>query len=304
MSDQPEYVEVQNIDEMRKSALISLIVIVVCIAICQLIAYFTGEKGNFTLNYLSAYTIGVQWIVFLHASGIIFGNERTEKYYDLVGSLTFLSTLGLSLYFAKVYTPRQIILSIFVAIWSLRLGAYLFSRIHNNNGVDSRFTEIKKSHFRFLMTWTLQGVWVFLTLLPVTVVNQSSEHLPLGIYDYIGMPIWIIGFLFEVISDHQKSVFRSNPDNKDKFISEGLWSISRHPNYFGEIMLWTGIAISAFGANKRFSVFISPIFVALLLIFVSGIPMLEEKADKRFGEDESYQKYKKSTPVLVPFINF
>jgi steroid 5-alpha reductase family enzyme len=159
---------------------------------------------------------------------------------------------------------------------------------------------------RFMMAWTLQGVWVFFTMLPVLILHQASEDVNFGVFDYIGLPTWAVGFLIEVIADFQKSAFRKLADNKEKFIHTGLWAISRHPNYFGEILLWIGVALSAFGglsARPRASfVFISPVFVALLLIFVSGIPLLEQKADKKYGEDDAYVQYKKKTPVLVPFI--
>lgn len=137
-------------------------------------------------------------------------------------------------------------------------------------------------------------------------LNLYTTFEPFGVFDYIGMPTWVFGFLFEVISDQQKAAFRKVAENKMKWIASGLWSISRHPNYFGEIVLWIGVALAAFGglgAKPRAAyVFISPIFVAFLLIFVSGIPLLEQKADKKFGENPEYQTYKKETPVLVPFI--
>ena len=287
------------------------IVIAFCLVLTQSIAYFatpqkTLEQQKYVLNILALYTIVVQWIVFIHAGGF-FGNERTEKYYDLTGSLTFISTLALSLFLLNgKITTRHIILSTFVAVWSARLGLFLFTRIHNNSGIDSRFTLIKESIPRFLMAWTLQGTWVFITMLPVLILNQSTEIVNFGTYDYIGIPLWAVGFLFEVIADFQKSSFRKLIENKEKFISTGLWSISRHPNYFGEILLWIGIALSAFGglnARPRAAfVFLSPVFVALLLIFVSGIPLLEQKADKKFGENMDYKKYKAETPVLVPLI--
>jgi steroid 5-alpha reductase family enzyme len=301
---------IENMGQQGKSWVYFLI-IAVCVVITQVVAYFatpqkTIEDRKYILNILAAYTILVQWVVFLHAGGF-FGNERTEKYYDLTGSLTFLSTLALSLYLTNGrINVRQIVLSAFVAFWSARLGWFLFTRIHNNNGIDSRFTILKQSRPRFLMAWTMQGMWVFLTMLPVLMLNQTSEDVDFGVFDYIGIPMWAIGFIFEVISDYQKSAFRKIIENKERFISTGLWSISRHPNYFGEILLWIGLSLSAFGGlsarPKASFVFLSPVFVALLLIFVSGIPLLEQKADKKYGDSDDYQRYKKETPVLVPFI--
>lgn len=285
-------------------------IIAACVALTQIVAYFatpqkTLEERKYVLN-IALYCIVVQWIVFIHAGGF-FGNERTEKYYDLTGSLTFLSTLALSLFLVQgKITVRMIILSSFVAVWSIRLGWFLFSRIHNNNGVDSRFTAIKAFNPRFMMAWSLQGVWVFFTMLPVLMLHRASEDVAFNVLDYIGIPVWAVGYLFEVIADYQKSVFRNLSENREKFIHTGLWSISRHPNYFGEILLWIGVALCAFGGlgmkPKASFVFISPVFVALLLIFVSGIPLLEEKADKKYGDNDMYQHYKETTPTLVPFI--
>lgn len=286
---------------MSKVSIISVIAVLVCIAITQALSYYAADSGNFYINYLAAYIMAVQWLVFIHAGGF-FGNERTEKFYDITGSFTYLTAIILSLILSPKITPRFILLASYVIIWSVRLGWFLFSRIHNNNGVDSRFEEIKKNNFRFWMTWTLQGTWVLICLLPVLQVSQFKTDAPFSTLDFIGMPFWIFGFTFEVVADYQKSQFRKNPDNKGKFIDTGLWSISRHPNYFGEIVLWIGVTLIAFSLTRSWIIFISPVFVALLLIFISGIPMLEKSANERFAGDEKYEAYKKSTPVLIPYI--
>lgn len=287
---------------MDKSVIGPLLVVLVCILLTQGIAFLVRERNSFIQNYLAIFTIGLQWIFFLHAGGIIFGNERTEKYYDLMGTLTFVTTLIIAMISSNNLTIRLWIMAALVTCWTLRLGAFLFTRIHNNNGVDSRFTEIKVNNYRFLMTWTLQGVWAYVTLLPFLILSQKKNDVKLGVFDYVGISLWIIGFICEALADYQKSSFRSVAENKDQFINTGLWAFSRHPNYFGEILLWIGFSLIAFGGSKSYYVFISPVFIALLLIFVSGIPLLEKKADERYGDREDYQKYKKSTPVLVPFI--
>lgn len=261
----------------------------------------SGASGSQILYYLGAFIMAIQWVVFLHAGGF-FGNERTEKYYDLTGSLTYLSAIGLSLYLTPNLGIRQIILSSFVGVWAARLGYFLYTRIHNNAGIDSRFETIKKNNFKFLFAWTMQGVWVFTCLFPVLKLTQVATLAPLTSLDYAGFGLWAFGFIFEVIADYQKSKFRSNPENKNKFIDSGLWSISRHPNYFGEILLWTGISLAAYSGTKSPAVFITPAFVSLLLIYMSGIPMLEKSANEKFGSDPKFQDYKKNTPVLIPFI--
>ena len=151
---------------------------------------------------------------------------------------------------------------VLVLIWAIRLGTYLFLRIRKE-GEDRRFKEIKKSLSRFLLTWTLQGLWVSFTLAAALAAITVTNEVDFGIIGLIGLLIWIIGFGFEAIADYQKNKFRSNPGNKGKFIKSGLWSISRHPNYFGEILLWVGIAIIALPTLEgwRWLTLISPVFV-------------------------------------------
>lgn len=284
----------------------SFVIIVVCILLSQYIAYLASTStGIGIFSFLAFYTILVQWVVFIHAGGF-FGNERTERYYDLTGSITILTTIAYSLYHVDgPLNIRQIILSSFAAIWGARLGWYLYTRIINNNGIDSRFTVVKPFLLRFLMNWTLQGIWVFMSVLPVLMVNQSTEKFVVGVLDYIGMSLWIIGFSIEVIADYQKITWQKLSKNKRKFINVGLWTISRHPNYFGEILLWFGMALSSqcsVPVPRSFVAFLSPISVAFLLVFISGIRLLEKKKNNELGKDPVYQRYKMSTPVLIPFI--
>ena len=277
----------------------------------QLLAYYSAN-GNASYQFLLSLgigTIALQWLVFfVHASGLLFGNERTEKYYDLTGASTFiLSTLMSTLVLGyNSLSHRQIILTGFVLCWAGRLGSFLYDRVCKHNGIDSRFTEMKKNLGRFLVAWTLQGVWVFITALPVFALNSMPDMNPtLSRQDFVGFFLWITGFLIEVTADHQKSVWRADTANKDKFIDVGVWKWSRHPNYFGEILLWIGVFLSAsnaFNTTQKIACLSSPVFVALLLIFVSGIPLLEKASDAKFGKIGEYQTYVENTPVLIPFI--
>ncbi len=186
-------------------------------------------------------------------------------------------------------------------IWSLRLATFLFRRI-SRDGKDSRFDEIKKQPLRFLMAWTLQGLWVLLTAAAALAVITGGVREPLGAVGIVGIAIWAIGMLIEIVSDRQKSNFKTAPNNEGKFISSGLWAWSRHPNYFGEIVLWTGMAIVAIPVLQgwQLATLISPVFVTVLLTKVSGVPLLEAKADKRWGGQDDYEDYKRLTPVLIP----
>jgi len=174
------------------------------------------------------------------------------------------------------------------------------------SGEDRRFREIKKSALRFLVAWTLQGVWIFVTLIPSLLMWEKNMRLsrPTSTLAVVGWLYWAFGFLLETTADIQKSIFRANPDNKDKFISSGVWLVCRHPNYLGEIILWCGLFISASATYSRFDYFaiLCPIFDAILICFVSGVPILEANAEKKWGANQEYQNYKARTKVLIPFI--
>ena len=248
-------------------------VAVISFLLTQGVAYL-NSGSNFVLTKLAFFSIFFQWLVFIHASGLIFGNTPTEKFYDLTGAITNIIMMfsSISVIGIEKMSRRQQVLSLFVCIWAIRLGTFLFSRISKEGGVDSRFIEIKKSSFRFLSAWTIQGVWVFLTALPVYILNSEVDNVALGLGDLIGISFWIIGFLIEVIADKQKETFKKT--NHGTFINVGLWSVSRHPNYFGEILLWIGVFITcAQGFTNKFQWIgiLSPIFVCLLLIFISGM---------------------------------
>ncbi|MEL0009210.1 MAG: DUF1295 domain-containing protein [Flammeovirgaceae bacterium] len=226
---------------------------------------------------------------------------RTEHYYDLTGGITYISTILIALFFKKSYLSLDLIsllIGSMVIIWASRLSLFLFLRV-KKSGEDIRFKKIKHSFSWFLMTFMLQGMWVFMCLFPALIV-MSSYNSELNSYAVIGAVIWVFGFLFEVVADNQKSNFNKN--NKGKFMSTGLWSVSRHPNYFGEFMLWLGITIASFGYldNYNYIILLTPVFVYLLLTRVSGVNLLEEIAEKRWGNDKNYKEYKKRTPIFFP----
>ena len=134
------------------------------------------------------------------------------------------------------------------------------------------------------------------------VAITTTARKGLDVFAIVGFLVWVVGFTIEVVADSQKSRFSANPDNKGKFIQTGLWSRSRHPNYFGEIVLWIGVAVIAAPVLQgwQWIALISPVFVTFLLTRVSGVPLLEKKADKKWGGQGDYESYKKKTPVLIP----
>jgi steroid 5-alpha reductase family enzyme len=287
---------------MNEKDIKSLVVILLILIIATCLV-LTGSQGGVTVfSGIPLFALGVaitffiQWMAFIPAY-----IKKTEKFFDLTGSLTYITVIALSVLLSPEIDIRSILLMVLVMIWAIRLGAFLFRRIMKE-GEDKRFKEIKQSGSSFLMTWTIQGLWVSFTLAAALAAITVESKIEFGLIGLIGLLIWIIGFAFEVIADYQKSKFRSAPENKGKFINTGLWSKSRHPNYFGEILLWIGIAIIALPTLQgwRWLTLISPVFVTLLLTKVSGIPLLEKRADEKWGGQDGYEEYKKNTPVLIP----
>ncbi len=238
----------------------------------------------------------IQWIAFIPAYRL-----QTEKFFDLMGSISYISVIILAMLLSTSLDGRAWLLAGMVIIWAARLGTFLFRRIMVA-GEDRRFREIKPSFARFLLTWTLQGLWVTFSLAAALAVITSEYRAELGFFAILGSLIWLVGFGIEVIADWQKSKFREDPQNAGKFIQSGLWAWSRHPNYFGEIVLWIGVAIVALPVLRgwQWVTMISPIFIFLLLTRISGVPMLESRADEKWRGQADYEAYKTNTSILVP----
>jgi steroid 5-alpha reductase family enzyme len=237
----------------------------------------------------------INWLAFIPSA-----IAQTEHYYDLVGGITYITVTIVAILLSTELDLRSTIVAGMVLIWSLRLATFLFRRI-SKAGKDSRFDSIKTRPVSFLMAWTIQGLWVLLTAAAALAVITGGNREPLGVVGYLGIAMWLAGFLLEVIADQQKSKFRADPANQGRFINVGLWAWSRHPNYFGEIVIWIGMAVIALPVLQglQWATLISPVFVIFLLTKVSGIPMLEDKADERWGGQDDYEEYKRKTPVLV-----
>ena len=241
----------------------------------------------------------IQWILFIPAYLL-----QTEKFFDISGSITYISVVSYCFfnnYDSENLNIGNVIISIIIIVWALRLGSFLFIRI-KKAGEDIRFREIKKSPTRFFMTWTFQGMWV--SLCSACALAGIAKGIIINYYFYCGVAIFLIGFITEIVADTQKTKFRSNPKNKDKFINSGLWKFSRHPNYVGEILLWLGISIISLSSLEglELATLISPFFTYLLLVYVSGIRILEYNGDKKWGHLESYKIYKRNTPRLIGFL--
>jgi steroid 5-alpha reductase family enzyme len=238
----------------------------------------------------------IQWVAFIPA----FINQ-TETFYDLTGSITYITVITVAVLLSPAVDARSYLLLTIVVVWAIRLGSFLFRRIRAT-GSDRRFNDIKPSFARFLLAWTLQGLWVSFSLAAALAAITSETKAELGGFAVTGLLVWLLGFGTEVIADWQKSRFRAAPENAGKFINDGLWSWSRHPNYFGEIVLWIGVAIIAFPSLSgwQWLTLISPVFITILLTRISGVPLLEARADEKWGGQADYEDYKARTSVLIP----
>lgn len=286
-----------------RSSRTSLIAIVAALVIGALVALAGSQNGAsvggiplFVVAVAAAFVI--QILAFIPAFLL-----RTERFFDLTGSATFFVISVVLVLLTPMPDARSWILAGMVMLWAARLGSFLAMRVHNA-GSDGRFDEIKGSPLRFLQVWVIQGAWVSLTAAAawIAISTDAAARPPLGWLSIVGVVVWALGMVVEIVADAQKSAFRKDPSNRDEFIRTGLWSRSRHPNYFGEIVIWVGVFITAAPVltGWQWVAVLSPLFVILLLTRVSGIPLLEARAEKKWGDRADYIAYRDSTPVLVP----
>ena len=279
----------------------SILSILACLALGTIMA-LAGSPGSITFNGLPSFALAasigfiLHWLIFIPS--YIY---QTEHYFDLIGSISYISIVLFTFLALNNLDVRSILIGLLIMVWAVRLGSFLFIRV-KRDGKDNRFTVMKTKFWWFLFTWTIGGLWVFITMAAGLAAMTSAKVVPLGWFALIGIFLWLEGFLVEVVADHQKNRFRSKKENQGRFINEGLWSFSRHPNYYGEITLWLGIAFIAFPVLQGWQklTLISPIFVYILLTRISGITMLERRADKKWRDDPEYQRYKETTSSLIP----
>ncbi len=280
----------------------SIIGIAVAVTLSMLIA-IAGSNNSTLFDGMPIFMLCASVGFVLHWLGFIPAYLfQTEHYFDLIGSISYVATVALAFILMPSFDARGLVVATLICVWAVRLGSFLFIRV-KKAGQDRRFTQIKTKFFRFLLTWTLGGTWVFITMASGLAAMTSQSQSPIDAFLIIGAAMWALGFVIEVIADRQKTIFRKDPANADKFISSGLWSISRHPNYLGEIILWIGIAVIALPvlSGWQWVTLISPIFVSFLLLKVSGVPLLENNAESRWGDDPEFRQYKARTPSLIPY---
>ncbi|MCH1518379.1 MAG: DUF1295 domain-containing protein [Flavobacteriaceae bacterium] len=285
-----------------KNIVLRYFIILLIFALVSALAFAGTPSQSNTLLFEAASLIFLLQLVVFLPSYI----AQTEHFYDLTGGITYLSTMVYMVYRHQElfgdWDLRSLVLTGLITIWAIRLSSFLFTRV-KRVGKDGRFDRLKTSFTRFLLTWVLQGLWVFMCTYPALIALSSpsnAEFLFLG----IGTLIWAIGWAYQVLADNQKTAFNKDPKNAGKFINVGVWKQSRHPNYVGEFVLWTGITIIAVPVYEglQWAALITPLFVYLLLNKVSGVNLLEERSDEKWGDNKDYLTYKKKTPVFFPRI--
>ena len=284
---------------MKNIALRLVFILFIFLFVGGLVYAGTPILENTLLAEAALLIFGIQLLVFLPSY-----LAQTEHFYDLTGGITYLSTMGYMAFRHQAifgtWDLRSLVLTALIGLWAIRLSSFLFTRV-KRVGKDGRFDSLKKSFTQFLLTWMLQGLWVFMCTYPalIALASPSKEE---NIFLIGGATVWLVGWLYEVIADQQKTAFNKDPKNAGQFINTGVWKQSRHPNYVGELVLWTGITIIAVPVyqDSQWLALITPVFVYWLLNKVSGVNLLEERADKKWGESPAYQAYKKETPVFFP----
>lgn len=247
------------------------------------------------LLLLLGVALGINLAMFLVAYKL-----QTDKLTDISYAVTFI-VLALTALFLGEPDAAKVIGAVMVCTWAVRLGSFLLYRV-SKVGKDSRFDEIRGNFKKFLWFWVSQGFSVWVILIPILLL-AGSKHTAFSALSILGLLIWAGGLALEAVADLQKFWFTSDPKNKGKWIDEGVWSTSRHPNYFGEISVWVGVYLFAVSSLETWQVVVaiaSPLFITSLLLFVSGIPKLEKSADERWGGKAAYREYKRRTSLLVP----
>lgn len=262
-----------------------------------------GSQGSIAFGTWPLFAVcgaigfALHWIIFIPSYWF-----QTEHYFDLTGSLSYILTVVAAVLLNPSWDIRDAIIALMIVIWAGRLGSFLFFRI-KKDGQDSRFVVMKTKFVWFLMTWTIGGLWVLVTMAAGLAALTSNTTAEIGLLGYIGILMWLFGFTVEVVADRQKTAFKQNSNNQGRFISTGIWSWSQHPNYFGEITLWLGLTLLAFPvlSGWQLATLISPVFVYFLLTRISGIPLLDRAAEQKWGSDPDYLAYTKTTSKLMLF---
>ncbi len=251
-----------------------------------------------TILHLFLISLALNGLFFIFAAIL-----KTDVFTDITYSLTFIVLSTVLLITAPALAFWQIGLAAAVILWGLRLGSYLFTRILTIK-VDHRFDDKRGNVVAFGSFWLLQALTVAIVMLPVygLLHGTAGAGTPPANILIIAALLYISGLLIETVADAQKFAFKQTAAGKGRWMQSGIWRYSRHPNYFGEMLVWWGLALpGVFLFNGlQWLYFIGPVFITLLLLFVSGIPLLEKSADKKWGNDPEYISWRDTTSLLIP----
>ncbi|WP_160671757.1 DUF1295 domain-containing protein [Clostridium sp. C8-1-8] len=250
-----------------------------------------------SIYIFSALILLCYFVIFFVIGQIVNNNSIV----DIAWGLGFV-IVAISTYFIKSdMSLRSTLLTCLITIWGVRLSLYIGKR-NIGKGEDYRYVNMRKRWGTtlprlkaFLNVYVLQGVLLYIIAQPILLVN-GNVNTELKLLDYLGLAVWIIGFLFEALGDYQLRKFKSDPKNKGKIMKYGLWKYTRHPNYFGEATMWWGILLIALSSSLNLLIIISPTIMTLLLLFVSGVPLLE----KKYKDNREFIEYAKITNKFIP----
>ncbi len=248
------------------------------------------------------YYLSIALLLFIYMSAwfVVAQLKRKNDLADIAWGLGFVLLSWASLLLSNEIYWRSLIVTLLVTVWGLRLAWHIYLR-NRNKPEDFRYLEWRKQWGEwfllrsYLQVFMLQGLFLFMILLPVLFINHQPASAPTAL-DLLGLSVWILGFFFEVVGDWQLAQFRKNKANKGKIIQTGLWRFTRHPNYFGEVTLWWGIFLYAAAVPGGFSTIVGPLTITLLILFVSGVPLLERK----YADRADFQDYKRRTSIFLP----
>jgi steroid 5-alpha reductase family enzyme len=245
--------------------------------------------------------INVSLLVFIHATVWYFIGllKKRNDVADIAWGLGFI-VISIYLFLTQTASPVSDLVYVLVAFWGLRLSWHIGAR-SSGKPEDFRYQKYRRDWGNtivwrsYLQVYILQGVFMFIISVPIIIAGASAST-RINAFTFIGFIVWLIGFAFETIGDYQLSVFMKNKQNKGDIIQTGLWKYTRHPNYFGEVLVWWGIFIITLSVENGYWGIISPITITFLLLRVSGIPMLEAK----YKDNQQFQDYKKRTSAFWP----
>jgi steroid 5-alpha reductase family enzyme len=245
---------------------------------------------------------GIAVFIYMSCIFVIALFKKDNSIVDVAWGIGFILVALLTLFLETGFTWRHILVTVFICIWGMRLAVYVYVR-NKGRGEDFRYARWRKEWGKifvlrsFLQIFLLQGILLLIISYPVMLVNRSATK-ALSVWDVAGAGIWLTGFFFEAVGDYQLSRFKKAPQNKGKIMTRGLWSFTRHPNYFGEATLWWGIFLIAISAKNGWTALISPVLITFLLLRVSGVAMLE----KKYVGNQAFLDYTRRTSPFFPWI--